>query len=515
MLGKLKQSWRNQRLTVATLTIVAATCFALGLAFSSGSHWITPSAAATLPAAPQAATVPSPAGPSNPGSFSALAARLSPMVVNVKVVKVEKVGNFPSFNFPQGEMPDGFKEFFNHFFQEMPNMPQGQQQAPRIQGAGSGVIISKDGYVLTNNHVIEGAKEVTITLADHQEYKAKIVGRDPKTDLAVLKIEGKGNFPAATLGNSDNLKVGDWVIAIGNPFGLNNTVTSGIVSAKGRVIGAGPYDNFIQTDASINPGNSGGPLFNMKGEVVGINTAIISQGQGIGFAIPVNTVKPLVPQLETKGSVTRGYLGVTIQTITPALAKALKLQDQKGAIVADVTPNSPAAKAGMQRGDVIVAFNGKEVADNHDLPALVAGTPVGEQSTVTVLRNGQKMQLAIKVGQLPTEQTAANAHSPEGAVQPATGKWGLQLQDLNPQLANQLNLESGEKGVAVVGVKPGSQAEDAGLQKGDIILEVNQQPVTSVHEAIKKMDGSQVKDLLLLVQRGHAKLFVPLESNVG
>jgi serine protease Do len=513
MLSKLMQSWRNQRITATTLTIIAATCFALGLGLSSGSHWITPSAAATLPAAPQTAVSPSPAGPSRPESFSGLASKLSPMVVNVKVVKVEKVGAFPSFNFPRGEMPDGFQDFFNHFFQGMPNAPRNQQM-PRIQGAGSGVIISKDGYVLTNNHVIEGAKEVTVTLADHQEYKARIVGRDPKTDLAVLKIEGKGTFPAATLGDSDNLQVGDWVIAIGNPFGLNNTVTSGIVSAKGRVIGAGPYDNFIQTDASINPGNSGGPLFNMKGEVVGINTAIISQGQGIGFAIPVNTVKPLVPQLETKGSVTRGYLGVTIQTITPALAKALKLQDQKSALVADVTPDSPAAKAGVQRGDVIVAYNGKEVVDNHDLPTMVAGTPVGEQSTVTILRNGQKMQLAVKVGQLPSEQTAANATTPEGSVQPAQGKWGLQLQDLNPQLANQLNLES-EKGVAVVGVKPGSRADEAGMQKGDVILEVNQQPVTSVHEAIKKMDGPKDKELLLLVQRGHAKLFVPLESNVG
>jgi serine protease Do len=438
------------------------------------------------------------------------------MVVNVKVVKVEKVGSFPSFNFPQGEMPDGFKDFFNHFFQGMPNMnmPQNQQQMPRIMGAGSGVIISKNGYVLTNNHVIEGAKEVTVTLSDHQEYKARIVGRDPKTDLAVLKIEGSGTFPAATLGDSDNLKVGDWVIAIGNPFGLNNTVTSGIVSAKGRVIGDGPYDNFIQTDASINPGNSGGPLFNMKGEVVGINTAIISQGQGIGFAIPVNTVKPLVPQLETKGSVTRGYLGVTIQTITPALQKALNLQDHKGALVADVTSNSPAAQAGVQRGDVIVAFNGKEVADNHDLPAMVAGTPIGQQATLTVLRNGQKMQLAVKVGELPPEQTAQNATSPEGSVQPAQGKWGLELQDLTPQLAGQLNLKS-EKGVAVVDVKPGSQADEAGMQKGDIILEVNRQPITSVNDAVKKMGGSKDKNhLLLYVQRGVSKLYVPLE-NVG
>jgi serine protease Do len=509
MLSKLKQSWQNQRITATTLTIIAATCFALGLGLSSGSHWITPSAAETLPATtPPAASSPGPASPSTPGSFSQLAARLSPMVVNVKVVKVEKVGSFPSF--PQGEMPDGFQEFFNRFFQDMPNMPRNQQM-PRIQGAGSGVIISTDGYVLTNNHVIEGAKDVTVTLADHQEYKARIVGRDPKTDLAVLKIEGKGTFPAASLGNSDNLQVGDWVIAIGNPFGLNNTVTSGIVSAKGRVIGAGPYDNFIQTDASINPGNSGGPLFNMNGEVVGINTAIISQGHGIGFAIPVNTVKPLVPQLETKGSVTRGYLGVTIQTITPALEKALKLQDKKGALVADVTANSPAAQAGVKRGDVIVAFNGKEVSDNHALPALVAGTPIGQQATVTILRNGQKMQLAVKVGELPAER-ADNGNLPEGSVQPAKEKWGLQLRDLNPELANQLHLQS-DKGVAVVGVKSGSKAEEAGIQTGDVILEVNRQPITSVNDAMKKLDGSKDKDhLLLYVQRGASKLYVPLDT---
>ncbi len=511
MLSKLKQSWQNQHITATTLTIIAVTCFALGLGISSGSHWITPSAAETLPTPLPAVSSPGPASSSTPGSFSALAARLSPMVVNVKVVKVEKVGSFPAF--PQGEMPEGFKDFFNRFFQDMPNMPRNPHMMPKVQGAGSGVIISKDGYVLTNNHVIDGAREVTVTLADHKEYKARIVGRDPKTDLAVLKIEGKGTLPAATLGDSDTLKVGDWVIAIGNPFGLNNTVTSGIVSAKGRVIGAGPYDNFIQTDASINPGNSGGPLFNMKGEVVGINTAIISQGQGIGFAIPVNTVKPLVPQLETKGSVTRGYLGVTIQSITPALEKALNLQDQKGALVADVTKDSPAAKAGIQRGDVIVAYNGKDVADNHDLPVMVAGTPVGQQATVTVLRNGQKMPLAVKVGQLPSER-ADNATLPEGSVQPAKEKWGLQLRDLNPQLANQLHLQT-EQGVAVVGVKPGSKADEAGIQSGDIILEVNRQPITSVNDAIKKIDGSKDKDhLLLYVQRGASKLYVPLD-NVG
>jgi serine protease Do len=513
MLGKLSQSWRNQRITATTLTIIAATCFALGLGISSGSHFIPPSAAANLPAASQPADSPSspaPAGSANPGSFSALAAKLSPMVVNVKVVKLEKVASFPQSG---GEMPDNLREFFKHFAPDMPNMPR-NRPSPRVRGAGSGVIISKDGYVLTNNHVIEGAKEVTVTLDDQKEYKARIIGRDPKTDLGLLKIEGKDSFEAAALGDSDNLQVGDWVIAIGNPFGLNNTVTSGIVSAKGRVIGAGPYDNFIQTDASINPGNSGGPLFNMKGEVVGINTAIISEGQGIGFAIPVNTVKPLVPQLETKGSVTRGYLGVTIQTITPALAKALKLQDQKGCLVADLYPDSPATKAGVQRGDIIVAYNDKNVAANHDLLPLVANTPVDSMATLTIFRNSQKMQLAIKVGELTPEQTAENATSSEGSIQPAEGKSGLLLQDLNPQLAHRLDLKS-EKGVAVVDVKPDSQAFEAGMMKGDIILEVNQQPVTSVQEAIKKMDGSQVADLLLLVQRGQAKLFIPLVNDVS
>ena len=502
MLDKLKFWWQGKRVTPATLVMVAASCLVLGLGVSPGIHLVRPAVAEALPARPALAPTPVALTSSTPGSFADLAARLSPTVVNVKVVKVEKVGSFQAF--PQGEMPEGpFKDFFNRFFEQMPNTPNMPQnrQGPTLHGAGSGVIISKDGYVLTNNHVIEGAKEITVTLADHQECKARIVGRDPKTDLAVLKIEARESFPAAVLGDSEAIKVGDWVMAIGNPFGLNNTVTSGIVSAKGRVIGAGPYDNFIQTDASINPGNSGGPLFNMNGEVVGINTAIIPQGQGIGFAIPVNTVKPLLPQLETKGEVTRGYLGVNIQTVTPNLKKAMHLENQKGALVADVTSGGPAAKAGMQRYDVITAYDGKEVADSHDLPTLVAATPIGQEATVTILRNGEKMQLPIKVGELPSER-ADQGSSNKAAVQPAQAKWGLQLQDLTPQLADQLHVQA-DKGVLVAGVKPGSQAEDAGMEQGDLILEVNRQAVTSVKEALNKINGTQDKDhLLLLVQRG-------------
>ena len=330
-----------------------------------------------------------------PSSFAELADNLSPTVVNVKVTKIEKA----TFHGPQ--MPEGpFGDFFGRFFKEMPQMPRNH----RTQGAGSGVIISQDGYILTNNHVVEGAKEVTVTLADKKEYKAEVVGRDPKTDLAVLKIEVKKPLPAAALGDSEQLKVGDWVVAIGNPFGLNHTVTSGIVSAKGRVIGAGPYDDFIQTDASINPGNSGGPLFNMSGEVVGINTAIIPQGQGIGFAIPVNTAKPLIPQLVTKGEITRGYLGVNIQTITPELAKALNVEEREGALVADVISGSPADKGGIERGDIIIAYDGKGVKDSHHLPAMVAATPVDGKVTVTVLRDGKERQLSVKIGKLPSER---------------------------------------------------------------------------------------------------------------
>ena len=318
--------------------------------------------------------------PAIPGSLAELAKNMSPTVVNIKVTKVENVGA-------------QFMPFFKLFPNMMPQVPESRP----VQGAGSGVIISADGTILTNNHVVEGAKEVTVTLADKQEYTAEILGKDPKTDLAVLKIKPKGSLQAATLGDSDQLQVGEWVMAVGNPFGLSHTVTSGIVSAKGRVIGAGPYDNFIQTDASINPGNSGGPLYNMKGELVGINTAIIPGGQGIGFAIPINTVKPLVPQMVAKGEVTRGYLGVNIQSVTPELAKALTLSESKGALVSDVVSGSPAEKAGIQRGDVIVSYLGKSVAEARDLSRMVAESPVGENASLTILRNGARQEINVRV----------------------------------------------------------------------------------------------------------------------
>jgi serine protease Do len=485
----------KKRYGATTLAAVAFSFLLVGLVVASDFHRGASSVAESLGTGAEVAT----AAPANPGSFADLAKKLGPTVVNIKVAKVEKVGAFQRPRGPEGP----FGEFFERFFKEMPQIPENFH----TQGAGSGVIISRDGTIVTNNHVVEGAKEVTVTLADKQEYKARIVGRDPKTDLAVLKIDATEPLPIASMGDSDQLNVGDWVVAIGNPFGLSNTVTAGIVSAKGRIIGAGPYDDFIQTDASINPGNSGGPLFNARGEVVGINTAIIPYGQGIGFAIPINTAKPLIPQLVSTGEVTRGYLGVSIQSITPDLAKALRLEDKQGALVGDVVPESAAHKAGIRRGDVIVAFNGKAVKDSHDLPSLVAATPVGQEVRVTVLRDGKKHQLPVTVGKLPSETAKADE-----SHQPTEGKWGLVLQDVAPRLARELRLKD-DRGIVVTGVQPGSPADLAGIRKGDIILEVNRQPANSVDEVMGVIAKADNEDtLLLLVQRDRGSVFIALEK---
>jgi len=437
-----------------------------------------------------------------PAGFADLAEKLSPSVVNIKVTKVERVTG-PGFLGPEGFGPDSpFGDFFKQFFGDMPRGPHEFRQ----QGAGSGFIIREDGLIVTNNHVVEGAKEITVTLADKEEYPAKIVGRDPKTDIALVRIQPKGTLQAAALGDSDRLRVGDWVVAIGNPFGLSNTVTAGIVSAKGRVIGAGPYDDFIQTDASINPGNSGGPLFNMQGQVVGINTAIIPNGQGIGFAVPVNLAKSLLPQLETVGKVTRGYLGVNVQAITPELAKSLSLKDTKGALVADVTKGSPAEAAGLKQGDVIVAFDGKEIAAMHNLPPLVAATPIGKEVPVTILRNGKEQTVQVKLGEMPGQRAEAST-----AEQPASGEWGLALRDLDPRTAGRLGLTPGD-GVLVAAVQPGSPADQAGLRPGDVILEVNKRKVTSAKEAqAEAQKDPNAHSLLLLFRRGQSSQFAALE----
>jgi len=481
----------NKRFGTKTIMAVVLACALAGLSASGMFGRIGRASA-------EPAAIQSQSGSEQPvisSPFTALAQKCTPTVVNVKVTKVEKAG------FGDMQIPAPFRDFFNQPWSRQ--LPQDRT----VQGAGSGVIISKDGYILTNNHVVEGAKELTVTLADKGEFKAQVVGRDPKTDLAIVKIDAGENLPAASIGDSDQMKVGDWVLAIGNPFGLSHTVTSGIVSAKGRVIGAGPYDDFIQTDASINPGNSGGPLFNMKGEVIGINTAIISDGQGIGFAIPVNTAKPLIPQLEANGEVTRGYLGANIQSIDPDLSKALKMEQSKGALVAEVVPGGPADKAGIKAGDVIVSFDGKPVHDSHDLPAMVAATTIGRKVPITLVRNGKEIEIAAVIAKLESGDTRL-----ADSGLPAQGKWGLQLQNLNPETARQLGLKA-DHGVEVADVQPGSPAYRASIQPGDVILEVNRQTVKSVNDLKEKIaTANHGNALLLLVKNAHGSRYVVLKG---
>lgn len=416
-------------------------------------------------------------------SFADLAAKFSPTVVNIKVTKIEPVADDGS---PFGE---GFP--FPGFGAPAPRGPE------RRQGAGSGFIIRKDGLIITNNHVVENAQQISVTLSDKQEYKAKLVGRDPKTDLAIIKIDAKSDLPAAPLGNSATLRVGEWVMAVGNPFGLSNTVTAGIVSAKGRAIGAGPYDDYIQTDAPINPGNSGGPLFNAAGEVVGINTAIFSQSGGnvgIGFAVPINQAKALLPELESKGSVSRAWLGVSIQPMTPELARSLNVDKARGALVAEVNDKSPAEKAGIKRGDVIVAYDGKNVDESASLPALVASSAVGKTVPVEILRDGKSQTLNVTVAKLKDESVALVGKHEKS-------NWGLSLRELRPQERSRMGLKDRD-GVLIENVVPDSPAADAGVQPGDIILQVNRVSVDSV-DAVKAEVGKAKTDkpLLLLLRR--------------
>jgi serine protease Do len=453
-----------------------------------------------------------------PDSFASLAAKVSPAVVNIRIVKTVKPGVGGMFNFhgqQQGPGQEGppappdLHEFFRRFFGG-PGGPKLPPQHPRQfkqRSLGSGVIVDPNGYVITNNHVVAEADEILVRLKEGKEYPAEIVGRDPKTDLALIKIKADKQLPSLPLGDSDKLRVGDWVLAVGNPFGLEHTVTAGIISAKGRIIGAGPYDNFLQTDASINPGNSGGPLINLKGEVVGINTAIVPQGQGIGFAIPVNTTKKIMAQLRKQGRVIRGWLGVTIQPVTKELAEKFGLDEPMGALVANVVPGSPADEAGLKRGDVIVRYDGKKVKDMHALPRLVADTPVGEEVALVVMRGGKKRPLQVTIGELKSE-AAPKAETGK----PEESKLGLSLQELTPDLAKQLGI-TGDKGLVITAVESGSPADEAGLMRGDVILEAAQKPVSSVSQFTKM--ASRLKPgegLLLLIQRRDSTLFVVIKA---
>jgi serine protease Do len=428
---------------------------------------------------------------SAPGNFSKLAETAGPAVVNVRTVKTIKGGG-PVFRHPQ-RGPRGrenpFNDFFEKFFGE--DMPREFKQ-PSL---GSGFIIDKKGYVVTNNHVIEDADQIKVKLDDDTEFDAEVVGRDPNTDLALLKVESEKDLPVLTMGDSSKLKVGQWVVAIGSPFGLERTVTAGIVSAKGRVIGSGPYDDFIQTDASINPGNSGGPLLNMKGEVVGINTAIIASGTGIGFAIPVNLAVSIIAQLKSEGEVTRGWLGVAIQDLTSEMAEYYGLKDRKGVLVADVFKGDPADKAGIQAKDIILDVNGQKIETSRQLTGMIAGLKVGETAKVAVFRDGKKKTFEVKLAKRNDAKLAAR-----GAPQKREEEeLGIRVTELTPEMAQKLNLGD-TAGVVVVGVEPNSKGSEAGVRVGDIIKEINHQAIETVEDytgAVQKIESGDPVNLFI------------------
>jgi len=474
---------------------------------------------------------PAPAAPNSPepnersgvaGSFAPLVKHVWPTVVSVRVVQDVKssgMGFGPSGEGDEGGgggdegmgPPGGGGDPFEQFRRFFGQIPKEYKQ----RGLGSGVIISPDGYILTNNHVVGAADEIKVTLSDKREFSAKVIGKDQKTDLALIKINTKDALPSAPLGDSDKTEIGDWVVAIGNPFDVGMTVTAGIVSAKGKILG-GNYDDYIQTDASINPGNSGGPLFNTDGQVIGINTLIYTRtgaNNGIGFAIPIDLARNVVEQLKAHGRVVRGWLGVEIQEVTADLAQSFGLSKPEGALVAAVDKSGPAAQAGIERGDIVIKFNGKDVHDEHELPTFVAQTPINKSVDITVLRNGKPKTLQVTIAELK-EQDVASAKSQEPG-----DDWGMKVGDITPELAQQFHLNSG-KGVVVRGVQPDSPAAEAGLQPGDLILEVGSDKVADVKDFMAKAKDakSSKKPTRLLLQRGGATLYVvvkPAEEGRG
>jgi serine protease Do len=443
-------------------------------------------------------------------AFEEAAARVNPSVV--PIFSEQLVENRSPF----GMRNDQFREFFgDDFFRRFFGDPQrGGEERQKIRGLGSGVIVSRDGYILTNNHVIREADKMTVMVSENKKYTAKVIGADPQTDLAVIKIDAS-DLPAATLGNSDDVRIGQWVIAVGNPFELLHTVTAGIISAKGRSsVGLAQYEDFIQTDASINPGNSGGALADLDGNVVGINTAISSPSGGnvgIGFAIPINMAKKIMDELVAKGKVTRGYLALYPQDVDENLVKALKLKSTEGALVGDVTADGPADKAGIKRGDIITGFNGKKVQNSNQLRAIVAEAEPGSTAKVALLRDGREMTLPVVLGERPKEFDA-NRSGEEDEPEAQTGeKLGLSLQALTPELARQLGYRN-EEGVVIGGVAAGSTADDAGLRRGDLIKEVNRAEVTSVQQFTRAIGRLQSGDsVVLLIRRGQNTFYAAIQ----
>ncbi|MCC6586812.1 MAG: DegQ family serine endoprotease [Bryobacterales bacterium] len=435
-------------------------------------------------------------------TFAPVVKRALPAVVNISTSKVVKAPT--SMRGGRGGAPmDPFREFFGEDF-------GGQFQAPkdrREQSLGSGVIISPEGYILTNNHVVDGATDINVTLSDRREFKARLVGGDSRSDVALLKIEGAGTLPVITIADSTKVEVGDWVLAIGNPFGVGQTVTMGIVSATKRGnLGIEEYEDFIQTDAAINPGNSGGALVNERGELIGINTAILSRAggnQGIGFAIPANMARDVMEQLRRSGKVVRAYMGIIPQDLTPTMAKAFGAKDLHGALVGDVTPDSPAAKAGLQKGDIITEVNGKTVETANQLRNSIALMPPDQAVSLKVWRDGNARNLSVTLAEFPTEQQRASNDTRDDNTELS----GVRVEDIDAQTRRQLNLKPGTQGVVVTEISSSSPAADSGLRVGDVIQEVNRKPVRSAADFQRAMRQAGEVPLLLVNRRGNT-LFI-------
>ena len=466
-----------------------------------GGHSLTASHASSVPTpTPVSAAVTAPAN-----GFTEVAKRVTPAVVNITTVMTEKISDGPS---PSDELRDRMEEFFGKPFGPRGRGPNPwEHQAPR-KGQGSGVIISLDGYILTNNHVIAKAREVSVTLPDKREFKGKIVGVDPKADLAVVKVDAT-NLPVVPWGDAAKLQVGEYVLAVGNPFGLNSTVTLGIVSAVGRGhMGITQYEDFIQTDAAINPGNSGGALVNTNGELVGINTAIFSQSggyQGVGFAVSTTMAKPIYESLVKTGKVVRGYLGIGLQDLTQDLAKSFSLKEAKGTLVSDVKEDSPADQAGLKQGDVIIGFQRTPIEDGVALQRLVTRSPVGSKVSLKVIRDGREHELTVRIGEQPEQEKVAKVEGGEHDYALA----GLSVEDLNQNTARELGYKGKSQGVVVTNIEPDSGAEKAGLVPGDVIQEVNRRPVRSVKDFEKvSSDLKKGSTILILVNRRGSALFL-------
>jgi serine protease Do len=490
----------KRRTFLATQLTALVVGLVAGVALTTHGAWGRSPLLAQAPlAAPEAPILPVQM-PLTTGTFAKVAEAIKPAVINVNTVSRGGQGRTPFEEF-FGE------EFFRRFFGDVPErIPQ--------RSLGSGVIIDPSGIALTNAHVVEKATEIEVITLDGNKHKAKVMGADKKTDLAVLKLDdGKGKFSYARLGDSDKMQVGDWVIAVGSPFGLQATVTAGIISAKARQLGQGPFDDFLQTDAAINPGNSGGPLVNMQAEVIGINTAIVAGGSGIGFAIPSNMARKIYTELASKGRVTRGWLGVSIQPLTSELAGSFGAKDTKGVLISDVVPDSPAGKGGLKPGDILLEFDGKKMEAPADLQRAVGFAAPGTDVKVKVWRDGGEHSVDVKIGEAPDERESQQRGGGRGGGAPNV--LGMDVRPITPEVARQLNLKTSE-GVIVARVDEGTAAAEAGIQRGDVIREINRQKIRSVgdYERLTRdvKDGDR---LTVLLQRGPMSLYVAFTVGKG